>query len=218
MARSSKEDPVEKFRFRVTVVAVTLGATAFESLSRKTAVLSRLGFSEITLPKVTMNEMTYRENIDNQRSIKVPGLAKYEPVVLRRGVTTNRDLYEWFRLVNEELALLVMTNELVKDAKYTPAQSDNFRKDVIIEVLDRKGEPVKAWYLFNAWPSSYIPGNDLNASSEEKLVEEVTLTYEFFLELEGGLAGLGKELAKGALIQAAEWALEKLGGGNKFPF
>ncbi len=222
MARSSKVDPVDKFRFRVTVLAIDLSVTgAIDTLSNLGSgpheglkLITRAGFSRVTSPKATINEINYRENIDNTRFIKVPGLAKYEPVSLSRGVTANRNLYDWYRLVNEEIALLTTAQELSKDAQFSVAQTDNFRKDVVIEVLDREGNPVKSWYLFNAWPISYTPGNDLDASSEEKLVEELTLTYEFFLELEGGIEGFAKEIAKGAVTAAASVFLERFKNGQ----
>lgn len=223
MARSGAVDPVDKFRFRVTVISLDLSVTSgLETIAGlsgggtffkdKLAIFSRAGFSSINLPKVTVGEMTYRENIDNLRSSKIPGLVKYDPITLSRGVTKNRDMYDWFRLVNEELALLTTFNEVGgRDLQFAPKQSDTFRKDIIIEVLDREGQPVKAWYLFNAWPSSYFPGNDLNASVEEKLIETMTLTYENFLELEGGPDGLLKELTKGVALLATGAGLNALG-------
>lgn len=221
MARSSSLDPVEKFRFRVTVIAIDLSITgAVDTIAglagpntfakQKLSVVARAGFSDVTLPSVKINEMTYRENLDNQRFSKVAGLAKYDPITLRRGVTKNRDLYNWYRLVNDEIALLSVAQELSRDSKVTVTQSDNYRKDVIIEVLDREGNPTKAWYLFNSFPNSYKGGDDLDAKSDEKLVEELGLSYEFFLELEGGAEGLGKELAEGALEVAAGKLLDTL--------
>lgn len=224
MARSSVLDPIERFRFRVSVISIDLSATgvvesaaqllaAKSGVAKKFAVLSRFGFQEVVLPRSNISEISYRENIDNLRSSKIPGLAKYDSITLRRGVTTNRDLYDWYRLVNDELALLSVAQELTRDSKYSPAQSENFRKDLIIEVLDRKGNPIKAWYIMNAWPLSYKPGNDLNAQADEKLIEELTLTYEHFLELEGGPEGFAKELAKGILIVGSQAIL-----GKNLPF
>lgn len=224
MARTSKADPVEKFRFRITVISLDLsvngvldtisGLSSSGTFARNNiAILSRAGFSSVSLPKANVSTMTYRENIDNQRFTKIPGLVKYDPIVLSRGVTENRNLYDWYRLVNEELALLNVAGELAQDAVFTPTQSGNFRRDVIIEVLDREGEPVKAWYLFNAYPASYTPGTDLNAATEEKLLEELTLEYEFFLELEGGAEGFGKEMLKGATILAAGALLDRFAPG-----
>lgn len=224
MARSSVKDPVEKFRFKVTIVTVDASLVgAVETIAalsgpnndlNKLAILSRAGFSEVQLPKANVTEIPYRENIDNQRFSKIPGLVKYDPITLRRGVTRSRDFYDWFRLVNEELALTGVAQELSKDAKYSPVQSENFRKDMIIEVMDRAGQTVKAWYLFNCWPTAYKPGNDLTANSEEKLIEEITLTYEYFLETEVRQgenvgAAIAREMAKGAVLVGVSAALNK---------
>ena len=178
-------------------------------LASQIKAISRAGFSEVVLPRQTISEITYRENNDAYRFIKVPGLVRYEPVILRRGVTANRDLYDWLRQVNDESVLLVTSNEITGNKK-GPVQSENFRKDVVVEVLDREGNPVKGWYLFNAWPSSYKPGDDLNARGEEKLIEELTLTYEVFLELEGGLVGFAKEIGKNSIETVIDSYAKKL--------
>ena len=211
MARSSSQDPIEKFRFKVEIFSIDLLATGDFSQSAANAAfsglrnlvvptLTRAGFSEIVLPEVTVNTMSYRENIDNQRFSKGPGLVKYDPVVLRRGATESRDLYEWYRLVNNDTLLLGAAQEIGGDAT-VPGQSENFRKEVLITSIDREGNTVKQWMLFNAYPAKYKGGNDLNAQSEEKLVEELTIEYEFFLELDSG--GLAVELAKDAAIAGA---------------
>lgn len=228
MARSTSVDPLDKFRFRVSVINVDLSLTgAIDTLSafvpsnndlKVFKVLTRAGFSVVSLPTAEVKEMNYRENLDAQRLTKIPGLVRYENISLKRGVTSpiapngraidtsfngSRDLYEWYRLVNDDTLLLSISNELNKDAKYAPSQNEDFRKDVIIEVLDREGKPAKGWYLFNAYPVKYIPGDGLNAEESEKLIEELVLSYEFFLELQGGLEGFAKEIAKNAVMAAA---------------
>lgn len=236
MARSAKEDPIEKFRFKVSVLNINLSITAaaetlsslaqsatdsatIRSASKFIDLLVRAGFSSVTLPSVTMGEYSYRENIDNFRRIKSPGLASYSPVVLSRGVigppteafksffkpNGSRDLYEWFKLVHTESALLATANELTGDAKIHPRQNVNFRRDVVISVLDREGKTAKEWILFNAFPVNYVPGTNLDAMSNEKLIEELTLSYEFFIELEGG--GVGAFLEE-SLRDAAEGAVQ----------
>jgi phage tail-like protein len=209
MARSSTSDPLTKFRFNITVISIDLSINSLVDTiaaisgpntfaKNNLAVLARAGFSEITLPKATVNEVPYRENLDSQRFTKSPGLVKFEPIVLRRGSTVNMDLYEWYRLVNDDTLLQTTATQLGLGSSIVP-QSDNFRKEVIITALDRAGQEVKQWLLFNAWPSSYKGGNDFSASSEDNLIEELTLTYESFQELEGGVSGLAKEAAKDAL-------------------
>lgn len=212
MARSTKQDPVEKFRFRVTVISVDLSlsglADAIGNLGdNNLGVFTRAGFSEVQLPKLGVNSIKYRENIDAARFQKHAGLTTYDTVTFKRGVTVNRDLYDWYRLVNDEMALLATAQELSREARFAPAQSARYRKDVIIELLgrangigeDEDSQVVKGWFLFNAFPVSYKGGDDLNALAEDKLVEEITLDYEMFLEFEGGVEGFAKELAKGAI-------------------
>jgi len=226
MARSSKDDAIEKFRFSITVISVDLSLTggvdalaafasaaplgagggkeAQRSIGKALSVVSRAGFSEVSLPKVELNEMLYRENGDSARFLKTPGLAKYTPVSLRRGVTDSRDLYNWYRLVNDDMFLQSTAIELGSKNIKPPVASENFRKEVIINVHDRTGKAVKQWILFNAWPMAYQGGNDLNASSDsEKLIEELTLNYEYFLELEGGVDGFAKEVLRDGVETAA---------------
>ena len=225
MARSSAEDPIEKFRFTVTVLSLDLSITgAIDALAIATpainniplfgkraaagfSVLSKNGFSEITLPKVNISEINYRENTDSQRFIKIPGLARYEPIILRRGVTNNRNLYNWYRLVNDDTILRASVSELSQDKISPPAQTDTFRKEILITAYNRNGIVTKQWMLFNAFPISYKGGNDFKADTEEKLIEEITLTYESFLEVAGGksgLAGFFEELAKDSIELAVD--------------
>jgi phage tail-like protein len=216
MARSASVDPIERFRFQVSVLSIDLSITAavdaLAVLNKNLGILTRAGFSEITLPKVTINELTYRENIDNQRFSKGPGLAKYEPIVLRRGSTNNRDLFNWYRLVNDDSLLLSSAQELIGQS-IIPSQSENFRKEVVISALDREGNETKQWLLFNAWPSAYKGGNDFDAKAEEKLIEEMTLSYESFLELKGGIGGvitdLVEDVAQGTILTGLDAANAK---------
>jgi len=226
MARPSEYDPVEKFRFSILVVSIDISATAAMDLTAAAfpkllqskqgknllSVVSRAGFSEVILPSVAVNEMLYRENVDNQRFTRIPGLATYTPVVLKRGVTGTRDLYNWYRLVHDDQLLLASAQELTNTTYAPPLQTDNFRKEVIINVHNRDGEPVKQWMLFNAYPSMYKGGDNLDAGEDTKLIEELTLNYEFFLELEGGIDGLLKELAKDATENVLGYAGNAIGG------
>jgi phage tail-like protein len=64
-----------------------------------------------------------------------------------------------------------------------PGNSKSFRRDLLIVVYNRGGTPTKGWLLYNCWPSSYKPGDDLSGQAEEKLIEELTVTYESFEEI-----------------------------------
>jgi phage tail-like protein len=230
MARSGAEDPILKFRFKVTVIAIDVSVSSavqtvsaavaaagnngtLSKVAQKFTVLTRAGFSEVTLPKANINTMNYRENIDNLRFSKSPGLVKFEPIVLRRGATDNRDLFNWYRQVNDDALLTGAAQELGIGSTAPPSMSEHFRNEVIIEALDREGNSVKQWMLFNAWPNSYKGGNDLNSATDETLIEEIGLEYEYFLELKGGLSGLTDLLA-----DAAQAGIAYAASKNNIPF
>jgi phage tail-like protein len=205
MARSATEDPVEKFRFQLTilhelsladVLSVASGNSNWGSV--KNAAASSLmggiplegfsptaGFSEIVMPKVTIGEISYRENVHGLAGIKVPALVKYENIVLRRGVNTDRSLYSWYSEVNDDSSTLNMYVKSLSSFSVIPIQSTTCRKDIVISVLDRSGTPFKHWFVFEAFPVAYKGGDDLAASADSKLVEELTISYETFLEVTG---------------------------------
>lgn len=185
MVRSALQDVHDKFRFKVTFL--DLQVNGFFSVNTNSSFGESIsgGFSEVTLPRVSVNTRTYRENIDTLRRIKAPGIASYEPITLRRGkVTNNRDLYKWFTLVNNDVANLSSKNEISGLQNYIPALPTEYRREVIIQLIDREGITRKAWFVFNSFPKEYKGGNDFNSSSEEKLIEELVLEYEAFVELE----------------------------------
>lgn len=187
MARSSQSEPVEKFRFKVTFFTLKpnkLQQNPFKNhLSDKNAIGA--GFTEVVPPKANVNVIQYRENNQMNRTTKQPGLSSYEPVVLRKGVTTDKGLYDWYKEVHNDVFDLNSGNKILADANFVPVHDPRFRREMIISSIDREGKGVKHWLCINCFPTSYKGGDSLNASSEEKLVEEMTITYEAFIELQG---------------------------------
>lgn len=230
MARSATEDPVERFRFRVSVLGDILAsqggngaalinlkqllqASAFGSgetvgsqqeTAKIKSQIGASGFSEVTLPKSDTAIITYRENIHATRFIKKPGLTRYEPIILKKGVTSSLDLYNWAKLVNNDAIGYSMTAELVGNAlSIPPVYPANFRKNLMITSLDREGNAVKSWVVLDAWPSSYKGGNDLDANSNEKLIAELGLSFEAYVEIPGSSISTLTKMADDAAAQAS---------------
>lgn len=217
MARSASQDPVEKFRFLVVIFE---GSKAFFSNASPTGDTDssiKAGFSEVILPKANVNEIKYRENVDAQRYIKKPGLVSFDPIILRRGSTDGRDLYNWYKLVNNDINSISVANEIAGNLGVPPVYPTEFRKDLRITSLDRTGAPVKSWLVFNAFPTGYKGGNDFSASTDEKLIEELTLTYEAFVELpgDGNLDEANAESVKAAKEASIVFAIGLGVGGGK---
>lgn len=185
MARSATRDVYEKFRFKVTFINLQpndiFGADAGNAFGQDITG----GFSEVTLPKMTINTRTYRENIDSPRRIKAPGLVSYEPISFRRGkIGDNRQLYNWLKLVNNDVNTVSPINDLLNAQNFIPVLPADYRRDIIIQLVDREGLTKRAWFVFEAFPKEYKGGDDFNSSSEEKLVEELVVDYEAFVEVE----------------------------------
>lgn len=89
---------------------------------------------------------------------KRPGKAKYEEVVLKRGFTQDKALYDWFDTV-------------VKSAEAVPYKTG------AIVIFDRTQKEVARFNLDHSWPSK-LSVSDLQAGTDEVMVEELTIQHE----------------------------------------
>jgi phage tail-like protein len=121
-----------------------------------------LGFSEVEAPSGEIEVIEYREGADRVNTArKLPGLANFPNVTLKRGVTGRTDLFEWWKSV--------------RDGQVQ-------RRNVTITLLDEQRQPVLRWLLRNAWPVK-IDGPSLDATGNEVAIESLELAHEG-LELE----------------------------------
>jgi phage tail-like protein len=195
MARPASVDPVQKFRFDVKIVSVSLNPANLINAARNGLELfGRVGFSTVDIPEQTTNVIKYRENTDNPAPRKIAGLASFNDITLTRGVISNavkgnktKDFYKWIARTNYFNPGLAIINELTgTNRNVILPQSENYRRDVIIIARDREGRAARRWYILNAFPISYKGGDGLDGSSEANLVESLTLTYELAFELPSG--------------------------------
>jgi phage tail-like protein len=89
---------------------------------------------------------------------KIPGRIKYQDVTLKRGITSDLELWKW--------------REDVINGKM-----DTARKNCTITMLDRSYQPVALWNFYNAWPSK-VTGPSLKSDDNSVGVEEVTIVHE----------------------------------------
>ena len=98
----------------------------------------------------------YREGTDPISVRKIPGKVTYPDIVLKWGVTTSRDLYNWH--------LAVINGQLQ-------------RQSGSVVLLAADGTDVVRWNFFNAWPSKW-DGPTLNAMCNGVAIESLTITCE----------------------------------------
>ena len=117
------------------------------------------GFSQVVLPDISMDVIEYRNGNDKESGVrKLPGLARYDNVTLRRGLIGSLNLYTWINQVRNGDA--------------------NARRTVTIALLaEDLTAVVFTWKLLRAWPLKYRFG-DLNAKGTDVAIEELVLAYE----------------------------------------
>ncbi len=115
-------------------------------------------FSECTGLEATMEPKVIKEGGRNYGAAQRVGPVTFATVILKRGMTTTRDLWNWFELVSRK-------------GKYA------CRLAAIITMFDTAGQGVLSWKLEKALPIKFKAA-DLNAKGTEVGVEELHLAHE----------------------------------------
>jgi phage tail-like protein len=114
-------------------------------------------FAEVTVPEAEITVVEYREGGDpSSGTRKLPGRVRYGNVVLKRGVSNDLALFDWFRAT---------------------AAGDFQPRNVSIVLLDASRQPVIRWTVTEAWPTKYDV-SDLNAKHNEVVIELLELANE----------------------------------------
>ena len=117
------------------------------------------GFKEVSGLEGSIDVVEYREGADQSLAArKLPGIVKYTNVILKRGLTDSRDLYQWWDAV---------------------AAGKPDRRAVAIILLDRERNAVRRWLLREAWPVRYAISS-LDAGTTAVAVEALELAHEGF--------------------------------------
>jgi phage tail-like protein len=88
----------------------------------------------------------------------LPGRLKWQPVTLKRGLTSVRDVWDW--------------RKMVEDGKVSEARSNG-----TITMFNQSLQPVAKWDFKNAWPSK-VTGPQLQSDSNTFGIEEMTIVHE----------------------------------------
>jgi len=152
MADGQRLDPYRGYNFRVTVNGKgSLGGT--------------MAFKKVSGLNMEVEAVEYREGTDVATVRKLPGLAKFDNIVLEHGITDDASLIEWM----QEIVNLTQESGL-------PADGD-FRAEVIIELQNRNQEVIREWTLTAAWPCK-LTISDFEATSSDVIIEGMELCHE----------------------------------------
>ena len=96
----------------------------------------------------------------------MPGGTSYESITLEQGLTHDPVFENWANLVNN------IEGDAAMSLK-------NFRKDIVVNVLNLQGQVAISYKIFRAWVSSYQALPDLDAGSMNSVgIQSLTLEHE----------------------------------------
>jgi phage tail-like protein len=130
------------------------------------------GFAEISGLNSEIEVEEYREGGRNIASHRFPRWGRYPNLVLRRGITQDTALWDWWADVITRSFTL---------GKGVPQRK--FRRSAIILLDGFDHKAVAAWLLSNALPERLV-GPGLNARSNEIAIETLELSHEGLLRLQ----------------------------------
>jgi phage tail-like protein len=125
------------------------------------------GVSKISPLKRTTEVVEHREGGDPSSPRKSPGLTKYEPITLERGVTHDVEFERWANKVWNFGSGLGAEVSL-KD----------FRKEIIIELYNEAGQLALAYKVFRCWVSEFTAMPELDANANAVAIQSLILQNE----------------------------------------
>jgi len=125
------------------------------------------GVSKVSPLKRTTEVISHCMGGDNSRDFKSPGRTTYEGITCEHGITSDRDFEEW-------------ANKVSHPSGDTSMALGDFRKDLILEVLNEKGEIALRYCLYNCWVSEFTALPDLDASGNAVAIESIKIEIDYW--------------------------------------
>ena len=118
--------------------------------------LAIAGFSECSGLTAETAVIEYREGNEMAGVRKLAGLTKFAPVILKRGITKERDLWNWYKNI---------------------INGNTDRRNGSIVLLGNDHTPVARWNFTNGWPAKW-EGPHLKAKGNEVAIETLEIEHE----------------------------------------
>jgi phage tail-like protein len=142
MATGDRVDPFRGFNFRVEITNTSPAVGAFREVSGLTA---------------NVDPVEYRVgNSPDLHVTKLFGLRKYSNLMFKWGITTNTELWTWYKQI---------VNGVVD------------RRNGAVVLLDEVGADVLRWNFYEAWPCK-LDWPAMNATTNEVAVQTLELCVE----------------------------------------
>ena len=141
-------DPYKNYKFRIMMDGRTV-----------------MGVSKVGTLKRTTEVVKHREGGENSTDHKSPGRTSYEGITLERGITHDREFERWANMVHPY-------------AGDPGMDLANYKKDIVIEVMNEKGQVAFRYFLFRCWVSEYTALPELDANANAVAIESMKIELE----------------------------------------
>ena len=146
----NRVDPYKSFKFRVKWDGkVVAGVSKVSALRRTTEVIE------------------HREGGDPSASHKSPGRTHFEPITLERGITHDLEFERWANKVWN-----------LGGGPGAEVSLKDFRKDLVLELVNEAGQVVLACRLYRCWPSDFEALPDIDADGGSVAIQTLVIQNE----------------------------------------
>ncbi len=125
------------------------------------------GISKVSALKRTTEVVEHREGGDPSSKRKSPGQSKFEAITLERGVTHDLEFENWANKVWN-----------FGEGSGSEVSLQDFRKDIIIDMMNEAGQIVLSYRVFRCWVSEYQALPELDANANAVAIQTIKLENE----------------------------------------
>lgn len=141
-------DPYKNFKFRIKLDGKYVA-----------------GITKVSALARTTEVLEFREGGNPSVIHKLPGRTTFTPIILEEGVTHDPTFESWANAVHN----------VQGDAA---SSLRNYRKDVLLEMLNEQGTVVMAYKVYRCWVSEYQALPELDANSPKVAIRKIKLENE----------------------------------------
>jgi phage tail-like protein len=170
-----RTDPVLGYNFLITFVDSSSLLTTTVSAIRHVAVG---GFSECSGLEMSQKIEEFNEGGRNGAVLKFPGRVSWSNIVLKRGMTSDTNLWDWY---------------------YSFVEGRGQRRDGIIVLQNDLHLPVNIWNFKRGLPAKWT-GPAMNAGQNNVAIESLEIAHEGLSQMP--LVGLGTAAATAGIAVA----------------
>lgn len=144
-------DPLKNFKFTVSFAGEGIIA----------------GVSKVSGLKRTTEVLSHRDGGMISTVVHAPGQSKFEAITLERGITLNTQFEDW-------------ANKAFSPLGDGGVELANFRRNIIINLNNLEGQPVRSWFVYGCWVSEYNATPELDANGNSFAFETIVLQNHGF--------------------------------------